>query len=84
MRLNKRRSGCPVSGTLDVLGDKWSLLIVRDMVFKQARYFKQFLAAGEGIATNILSDRLLKLEQSGIVSKQIDHDNRRQMIYSLT
>ena len=79
-----RRSGCPISCSLDVLGDKWSLLIVRDMVFGRKRYFKEFLAADEGIATNILTDRLKRLEDSGIISKQPDLENRRQIVYTLT
>ena len=81
---NRRRSGCPVSCSLDLLGDKWSLLIVRDMVFVQARYFKEFLASEEGIATNVLTDRLAKLEAIGVITKEPDPDNGRQVLYSLT
>ena len=81
---NTRRSGCPVSCSLDLLGDKWSLLIVRDMVFGRKRYFKEFLASPEGIATNILTNRLKRLEDSGIISKQPDPENRRQIVYTLT
>ena len=80
----KRRSACPISCTLDVLGDKWSLLIVRDMVLAKSRYFKEFLAAHEGIATNILAERLTRLERSGIITKQPDPENRSQRIYTLT
>ena len=79
-----RRSGCPVSCSLDLLGDKWSLLIVRDMVMMRKRYFKEFLASDEGIATNILTDRLKRLEDSGIISKQQDPENGRQIVYTLT
>ena len=79
-----RRSGCPVSCSLDLLGDKWSLLIVRDMVFGRKRSFKEFLASPEGIATNILTNRLKRLEDSGIISKQPDPENRRQIVYTLT
>ena len=64
----KSRSGCPVSVSLDLLGDRWSLLIVRDMMVRGYRTFREFQHAGEGIATNILSDRLQKLEESGILS----------------
>lgn len=78
------RSGCPISCSLDLLGDKWSLLIVRDMVFGRKRYFKEFFASDEGIATNILTDRLKRLEDNGIVSKQPDLENRRQIVYTLT
>ena len=86
MRLTaeKRRSRCPASCALDVLGDKWSLLVVRDMVWGRSRYFKEFLASPEGIATNILADRLTRLECSGIIAKQPDPENRSRRIYTLT
>lgn len=86
MRVNadQRRSGCPISCSLDLLGDQWSLLIVRDMVFGRKRYFKEFLASPEGIATNILTDRLKRLEDCGIISKLLDPENRRQIVYTLT
>ena len=80
----KQRSGCPISCSLDLLGDKWSLLIVRDMVFVQKRHFKDFLKSDEKIATNILSSRLARLESLGIISKQADPESKRQVIYSLT
>ena len=67
-----RRSGCPISCSLDLLGDKWSLLIVRDMVFVKKRFFQEFLSSDEGIATNILTDRLGRLEATGIVTKRPD------------
>jgi len=81
---DERRSGCPVSCSLDLLGDKWSLLIVRDMVFVRKRYFKEFLASEEGIATNILTDRLARLETLEIITKRPDPDSGRQFLYSLT
>ncbi len=81
---DQRRSGCPISCSLDLLGDKWSLLIVRDMVFVRKRHFKEFLSSDEGIATNILTDRLNRLEVTGIITKQPDPENGRQVIYSLT
>ena len=81
---DRRRSGCPISSSLDLLGDKWSLLIVRDMVFRRKRYFREFLSSDEGIATNILTDRLSRLEVIGVLSKQPDPENGRQVIYSLT
>ena len=80
----QRRSGCPISCSLDLLGDKWSLLIVRDMVFMRKRYFKEFLSSDEGIATNILTDRLHRLELIGIISKQPDPESGRQIVYRLT
>ena len=82
--VNQRRSGCPISSSLDVLGDKWSLLVVRDMVFVGKRYFKEFLSSDEGIATNILTNRLNRLEAIGIVSKQPDPESARQIVYTLT
>ena len=80
----QRRSGCPISCSLDLLGDKWSLLIVRDMVFVGKRYFKEFLVSDEGIASNILADRLQRLEATGIITKRSDPDSGRQVLYSLT
>ncbi len=82
--VERRRSGCPISCSLDLLGDKWSLLIVRDMVFVGKRHFKEFLSSDEGIATNILTNRLNRLEVIGIISKQPDPENGRQIVYTLT
>ena len=79
-----RRSGCLIICSLDLLGDKWSLLIVRDMVLGRKRYFKEFLASDEGIAANILTDRLKRLEDGGIISKQPAPENGRQIVYTLT
>jgi DNA-binding HxlR family transcriptional regulator len=61
------RSGCPVSVSLEIFGDRWSLLIIRDMMVRGYGTFKQFQNSGEGIATNILSDRLERLRHAGIV-----------------
>jgi len=79
----KRRSGCPISFTLDTFGDKWALLIIRDLMFKGKRNYGEFLQSEEGIATNILSDRLKRLEEVGIVLKEVDPDNRRKFVYRL-
>jgi DNA-binding HxlR family transcriptional regulator len=79
-----RRSGCPISIALEIFGDSWSLLIVRDLMFKNLHTFNEFLAAGEGIASNILTDRLAKLEASGIVSKTPDEVDARRFRYQLT
>jgi len=79
-----RQSGCPVAFTLDVIGDKWSLLIIRDMIFKGRRYFGEFLEASEKIATNILTDRLKKLEDWGIITKTQDPEHQKKYIYELT
>lgn len=79
-----RRSGCPISIALELLGDNWSLLIVRDLMFKGRHTFNEFLAGGEGIATNILTDRLRRLEVAGIVEKRADPGDRRRTLYRLT
>jgi DNA-binding HxlR family transcriptional regulator len=78
------RSGCPVSTSLEVLGDRWSLLIIRDLMVRGYHTFKEFRQAGEGIATNILTDRLRKLEKAGIVSTEADERDRRKINYRLT
>lgn len=79
-----KRSSCPVSCALDVLGDKWSLLVIRDIMFMRKQYFGDFLTSPEKIASNILSDRLKKLEESNIVLRQRDPVNARRIIYTLT
>ena len=78
------RSGCPVSSSLEVLGDRWSLLIVRDLMVRGFRHFKQFQESGEGIATNILADRLRRLESFGIVTRESDENDARSVNYRLT
>ncbi|HTV58563.1 MAG TPA: helix-turn-helix domain-containing protein [Verrucomicrobiae bacterium] len=78
------RSGCPVSASLEILGDRWSLLIVRDLMVRAYRHFKDFLDAGEGIATNILAGRLRKLEAAGIISTEKDPEDGRKVNYRLT
>ena len=83
-RQAKPRSGCPVSISLERFGDRWSLLIVRDMMVRGYRTFKEFRESGEGIATNILSDRLLRLEDSGIIVQERDEVDGRRVIYRLT
>ena len=79
-----RRSDCPISYALDLFGDKWTLLIIRDMMFKRKQRYGEFVESGEKIATNILADRLAKLESEGLVTKQVDPKNGRQLIYALT
>ncbi len=79
-----RRSGCPVSVALEVFGDTWSLLIVRDLMVRGYRTFKEFHEAGEGIATNILADRLQKLETVGIIVSERVEDDGRRVNYRLT
>src|SRR2546425_13271569 len=80
----KRRSGCPLNASVEILGDRWSLLIIRDMMLRGSRTYKEFLESYEGIATNILADRLGKLEAHGIVTAERDPSDGRKLIYLLT
>lgn len=82
--VHQHRSGCPVSVSLEIFGDRWSLLIIRDLMVRGYRTFKQFQNSGEGIATNILADRLVKLESAGIVSAEVDEEDARRLNYRLT
>jgi DNA-binding HxlR family transcriptional regulator len=79
-----RRSGCPVNISLEVFGDRWSLLIVRDLMVRGFHTFRDFEHAGEGIATNILADRLRRLCRAGIVQAERDPVDARQKHYRLT
>jgi DNA-binding HxlR family transcriptional regulator len=81
---SKRRSGCPVSISLESFGDRWSLLIIRDLMVRGFRTFKEFQQAGEGIATNILADRLKGLEAARIITTETDETDRRRVNYRLT
>ena len=78
------RSDCPISYALDFFGDKWTLLIIRDLVFNEKKFYSDFLNAKEGIATNILSNRLKKLEQNGIIESRVFEDLKTKKVYSLT
>ena len=80
----KIRSKCPLSCSLDIFGDKWSLLILRDMIFEKKNTFKDFISSEEKIASNILSSRLKKLEKFGLISKNSNIQNRKTKIYKLT
>ncbi len=82
--LPKRRSGCPLNASVEMLGDRWSLLIIRDMMLRGSRAYKEFLDCDEGIATNILAARLRKLVAHGIVTAEPDPSDGRKQIYSLT
>jgi DNA-binding HxlR family transcriptional regulator len=79
-----RRSGCPLNASVEMLGDRWSLLIIRDMMLLGNHTFKEFLNSHEKIATNILADRLKRLEKYGIISSARDPSDGRKSIYSLT
>jgi DNA-binding HxlR family transcriptional regulator len=78
-----RRSPCPVSCALDVLGDRWTLLVIRDLMLGRSR-FKEFLASPEGIPTNILSDRLSRLLQHRIVTQVSASEGAKHLAYQLT
>ena len=84
MKKIEKRSDCPISYALDFIGDKWSLLIIRDMVFDHKQFYKEFQQSKEGIATNILSDRLKRLEAIGIIESRVNEKLRTQKVYSLT
>ena len=83
--MNAHRSGCPINLALEVVGDKWSLLVIRDMMFGNRRHFRELLAkSDEGIASNILADRLKTLVEAGIISRAEDPTHKQKAIYSLT
>jgi DNA-binding HxlR family transcriptional regulator len=82
---SEQRSGCPINLSLEVLGDKWSLIVIRDMIFGNRRHFRELLTKSEeGIASNILADRLKRLVAQGIVTKAGDPTHKQKSIYSLT
>lgn len=80
----RRDTGCPIAFALDTFGDRWSLLIIRDLLLKGNETYGEFLEGDEGFATNILADRLKDLEAEGIISKTRDPRNLRRNIYRLT
>lgn len=82
--MSKQRSDCPISCSLDIFGDKWSLLIIRDVMLRGKCSYSEFLKSEEKIATNILSNRLALLEAAQILSKETAPDNRSKFLYYLT
>ena len=80
----RRRSGCPLNASVEMLGDRWSLLIIRDMMLRGFRSYKEFLDSHEGIATNILAGRLRTLQAHGIISAGRDPSDARKRLYRLT
>ena len=82
--ITERRSGCPVSISLEMLGDRWSLLLIRDMMVRSYRTFREFQNAGEGIASNILANRLRRLQADGIVTTEPAEEDGRSIHYRLT
>jgi len=83
-RIAKRRSECPLNASVEMLGDRWSLLIIRDMMLRGFRTYKEFMECYEGIATNILADRLRRLAANGIIIAKPDPRDGRKVIYHLT
>jgi DNA-binding HxlR family transcriptional regulator len=78
------RSQCPISLALDMVGDKWSLLIIRDLMFAGKRHYRELLQSDEGISSNILAERLRRLVEAGVLSKTDDPTHKQKAIYSLT
>ena len=79
------RSGCPINLTLEMLGDRWSLIVIRDVMFGNRRHYRELLGnSEEGIASNILADRLKRLVKSGLLSRRDDPSHSQKAIYSLT
>jgi DNA-binding HxlR family transcriptional regulator len=79
------RSGCPINLSLEVFGDKWSLLVLRDMIFGGRRHFRELLTGSEeGIASNILASRLKRLVETGMLTRSDDPTHKQKAIYSLT
>lgn len=80
-----QRSGCPINLALEVIGDKWSLIVIRDIMFGNKRHFRDLLTGSqEGIASNILSDRLRRLTESGLITRSGDASHKQKVLYSLT
>jgi DNA-binding HxlR family transcriptional regulator len=84
MAKQQRRSDCPINYAVELFGDRWSFLILRDLAFKGKRYYVEFLNAGEGIATNILADKLATMEKEGVVIKEVDPAHGSKFIYRLS
>ena len=78
------RSRCPINYALEIFGDRWTLLLLRDLILLGNEHYRELLASEEGIATNILADRLKRLEISGIITRERDPEDGRQFIYRTT
>ena len=78
------RSTCPISTALEIVGDRWTLLVIRDLMFAHKRHFREFLQSEEGISSNVLADRLSALVTNDIVKKSDDPTHAQKAIYSLT
>jgi len=79
-----RQSGCPVAFSLDNFGDKWSIVIIRDMILNGKKYYSEFLESPERIASNILAERLKRLEETSVITKNSDPENQKKYVYELT
>mgnify|MGYP002399784215 CR=1 FL=1 len=77
-------SGCPIDYALEIFGDRWSLLVLRDLLVRRKRHFREMMASDEGIASNILAARLRKLEAWGLIARAPDPANKRQAVYTAT
>jgi DNA-binding HxlR family transcriptional regulator len=81
----EHRSGCPINLTLEMLGDRWSLIVIRDLMFGNRRHYRELLTQSEeGIASNVLADRLKRLVEAGLLSRRDDPTHKQKGIYSLT
>src|SRR5690349_14780776 len=80
----RERSGCPISLSLELMGDRWTLLIIRDMMFAGKKHFREFLQSDEGISSRTLAERLQTLQDEGIVTRHDDPDHKLKAIYRLT
>ncbi len=84
MKVIKRRSDCPINFGLELFGDRWTLLIIRDIMFKGKQYYGDFISSEEKIATNLLADRLQMLCDEGIICKRKDIHHKQKIVYKLT
>lgn len=80
----RMRSDCPIGLSLDIFGDRWTLLILRDMLMRGKRRYQEFLESKEGIATNLLAQRLETLVKWGIITRSADPTNKKQILYAPT
>lgn len=78
------RSTCPISTGLEIVGDRWTLLVIRDMMFAGKRHFREFLQSEEGVSSNVLADRLAMLVERGFITRADDPAHAQKAIYSLT
>ena len=84
LKKSECRSACPIANTLDILGDRWTLLVIRDLMFMGKHEYLEFVTGPEGIATNILSDRLKRLMRTGIINSQSHPAHKSKKLYYLT